>query len=157
MQDVQTTPAARSMILTTVGDWNTKFKTWWWRSIGIHTRWSTGMFLSFLQGPPFEVTSSDKKSFRSLEFSICNFILIVWTFIHIKPRYFINALHMFVLNQFIRIHYFKKSVLIYFHDIQLSTKKLKAFRGRMTKMIPQSLQYAFEQTPLTMYKRCFKS
>ena len=77
----------------------------WWRSTGIHTRWSTGMFLSILQGSPFEVTSFDKRGFCSLEFSICNFLLIDRIFIHVKLCYFINALHMSVQNQFVRIHY----------------------------------------------------
>ena len=69
--------------------------------------------------------SSNKRGFCSLEFSICNFLLIVRIFIHVKLCYFINALHMSVLNQCIRIHYIQIAfIFVLFCDVQLSIKKL---------------------------------
>ena len=44
------------------------------------------------------------------------FSLIVQTFVHVKLFYFINALHMSVLNQYIRIRYIQTAFI--FCDVQ---------------------------------------
>ena len=54
--------------------------------------------------------------FCSFECSICNLLLIVQTFIHVKRCYFINASHMSALNQYIRIRYIQTAFI--FCDVQ---------------------------------------
>ena len=76
-------------------------------------------------------------------------------YFHLRACYFINASHMSVLKQYIRIHY-TQIIFIFFLMINSWLIILKPLEGGWRKRY-HNLQYAFEQTPLMKYMHCFKS